>query len=52
MLAAPKPAGAVDAGLVGVACPKGHGCEVLGYGVTHEAVVVLLARRTAGRWAY
>jgi hypothetical protein len=50
VLAAPKPAGAVDAGLVGVSCPKGRGCAVVGYGVTDNAVVVLLARRLAGHW--
>lgn len=52
VLAAPKPVGAVDAGLVGVSCPKGHGCAVLGYGVTHTVVGLLLARRVAGHWAY
>jgi hypothetical protein len=52
MLAAPKPVGAVDAGLVGVNCPKGHGCAVVGYGVTDKMVGVMLARRVAGHWVY
>ena len=52
VLAAPKPVGALDAGLVGVSCPRGHGCAVLGYGVTNRTVGVLLAHRVAGHWGH
>jgi hypothetical protein len=51
ILPSPKPVGAIDAGLVGVDCPHGRGCAVVGYGVTDTVVDVLLAHRSAGHWA-